>query len=95
MMGRMSGRGVVWLQSKYYRDRDRHFPIPIPDGFANGLTIAQEFFPAGVADFSDAGTALSIGDYGDAAYDELLGLNVTSLVPVEEIFLGSLVQIAK
>jgi hypothetical protein len=37
----------------------------------------------------------SIGDYGDAAYDELVGLNVTSLVPVEEIILGSLVQIAK
>ncbi len=67
----------------------------MPDSFANGLTIAQEFFTAGVADFSAAGTTLSMGDYGDAAYDELVGLNVTSLVPVEEIILGSLVQIAK
>jgi hypothetical protein len=66
------------------------FPIPPPDSFANALTIAQEFFTGGQTSFADALTALSGGDYGLAAYDELVGLNVTSIIPLEELLLGSL-----
>jgi hypothetical protein len=68
------------------------FPIPIPDSFANSLTVAQEFFTSGETSFTDAATALTGGDYGLAAYDELVGLNVTAIVPVEEIILGSLAR---
>lgn len=71
------------------------FPIPVPNSFADGVTLAQEFISAGQADFGDAATALASGDYAAAAYDGLVGSNVTSLVPIEEIILGSLVQIGK
>jgi hypothetical protein len=71
------------------------FPTPVPDSFANGLTLAQDFFTAGQADFADAATALTAGEYGLATYDELVGLNITTLLPVEEIILGSLVEIGK
>ena len=65
------------------------FPVPIPDSFTSGFTNAQEFFLGGQTSFTDAATALSGGDYGLAAYYELVGLNVTSIVPLEELLLGA------
>lgn len=56
----------------------------------NARTIAQDFFTGGQTSFTEAATALSGGEYGLAAYDELIGLNVTSIVPLEELVLGSL-----
>lgn len=38
------------------------FPIPPPDSFANGLTIASEFFTGGQTSVADALTALSGGE---------------------------------
>jgi hypothetical protein len=38
------------------------FPIPPPDSFANGLTVASKFFTGGQTSFADALTSLSGGD---------------------------------
>jgi hypothetical protein len=63
--------------------------ISPPTDFADGLTNAQDLFQLGEA-FSSAGaTAISSGEYGGGLLDELFGADVSSILPLEEILLGS------
>lgn len=62
----------------------------IGQSLTQGFTFGQEFVTEiGDPDFTAAVTALSAGEYGLAAYDELVAFNTTAIVPLEEIIMGA------
>jgi hypothetical protein len=63
----------------------------LPADFSDAVTIAQEYL-TGNGYFADAVSAFSLGDYGEAAYDDLIGLDVATLGPLEELLLGAAVS---
>jgi hypothetical protein len=62
--------------------------LPEPTGLSEAVTIAETQFSAGEADFADAATALSSGDYVTAALDNDLGSLLAFDVPAQELLIG-------
>jgi hypothetical protein len=61
---------------------------PAPTDFSDALSNAQGLLVEGQDYFSDAATALSGGDYGDAAYFDSLGSIFTFDLPAQELLIG-------
>jgi hypothetical protein len=66
------------------------FDFSVPATFADGLSAAQQAFADGQNLLNAADAALSAGQYGDAAYFDLLGGDFLSIIPLQEVMLGSL-----
>jgi hypothetical protein len=60
-----------------------------PADFSAGVSDADAWFTGGETDLTDASSALTSGDYGQAAFDDLLGSEFVSIAPLEELLLGS------
>jgi hypothetical protein len=58
--------------------------------FAGGLSQAEADFSQGEVYLNAVTTALTSGEYGYAAYDGVLGSDLVSIVPLEDLLLGSL-----
>jgi hypothetical protein len=64
--------------------------IPAPTDFADGLSEAESLYTLGESYLTAGETALSSGDYGPGVIDTLFGADVVSVVPLEEVLLGSI-----
>jgi hypothetical protein len=60
-----------------------------PTDFADGLTNAEDLYQVGQEFFNAGATLISSGEYGGGLLDELFGADVSSVLPLEEILLGS------
>jgi hypothetical protein len=66
-----------------------NFDLSVPAGFADASAEAQIYFNTGEDFLSNAAIALSAGDYGAGTYEGLVGIDYTSVVPLEELLLGA------
>jgi hypothetical protein len=66
--------------------------LPVPTDFADGVTNAQAIISSGESMLSDVAPLLSAGEYGSAAYYDLLGSELVSVFPLEELLLGAVAQ---
>jgi hypothetical protein len=57
--------------------------------FSEGLENAESDLSGVSALFTEGADYLASGDYGYAAYEDVLGVELGSIVPLEEILLGS------
>jgi hypothetical protein len=71
---------------------DLSLSLPVPTDFADGVTNAQAIISAGESELSDVAPLLSAGEYGSAAYYDLLGSELVSVFPLEELLLGAVAQ---
>jgi len=65
------------------------YDLTAPASFADGVAGAQSLIAEGQAYFDQAATLFAGGDYGDTVYSDLLGADLVSIVPLEELILGS------
>ncbi len=63
----------------------------LPADFSDAVTTAGTYL-TGNGYFEAAQTAFSLGDYGEAAYDDLIGLDVATIAPLQELLLGAAVS---
>jgi hypothetical protein len=63
----------------------------LPADFSDAVTTAEAFL-TGNGYFESAVTAFSLGEYGTAAYDDLVGLDVATIAPLQELLLGAAVS---
>jgi hypothetical protein len=64
--------------------------VPVATNFTDALSDAQGIFGLGEGYLSDVASALSLGDYGEAAVDQSLGTDYVSIIPLEELLVGAL-----
>jgi hypothetical protein len=69
------------------------YDLPTPGTFADGLTDAQTLFADSAGVFNDAATDLAAGDYGQAVLFDLFGVDLATVVPLEEVLLGSVASL--
>jgi hypothetical protein len=62
--------------------------VSTPTDFSDAVTLATSTFSQGEADFADAATALSSGDYVTAVTDEALGSLFTVDTPAQLLLIG-------
>jgi hypothetical protein len=67
--------------------------IPAPTDFADGLSEAETLYNLGETYLTAGATAISSGEYGGGLIDELFGADVVSIIPLEEILLGSVASL--
>jgi hypothetical protein len=63
--------------------------VSAPTDFADGLSGAENLYNLGEDYLTTGLTAISSGEYGGGLLDALFGADVVSILPVEEILLGS------
>jgi hypothetical protein len=68
------------------------YTFSLPADFSDAVTAAESIFTEGAGFSTDASTALSAGEYGTAAYYDLIGLDYSTVVPLEELLLGAAVS---
>jgi hypothetical protein len=61
---------------------------PLPADFSDALAQAESIISGGETYLTDASGALSLGDYGTAAYEYLFGADYLTVAPLEELLLG-------
>jgi hypothetical protein len=66
------------------------FYFALPTSFTEGVDSAEGDLSYVPGFFSEAATALSSGDYGDAVYLDFYGLDYSTLIPLQELLLGAL-----
>jgi hypothetical protein len=71
---------------------DLSLSLPVPTDFADAVTEAQAIISSGESELSDVAPLLSAGEYGSAAYYDLLGSELVSVFPLEELLLGAVAQ---
>jgi hypothetical protein len=81
---------VEGLTNETYDLTPQDFDLTIPASYADAVTSAGDYYEQGLALFQDASIALGDGNYGDAAFYDLFGADFVSVVPLEELLLGSL-----
>jgi hypothetical protein len=64
----------------------------LPTDFSDAVTIAEGYFTDSQGYFTEAANYLSVGDYGDAAYDDLVGVDVATVGGLDELLLGAAVS---
>jgi hypothetical protein len=64
----------------------------LPTDFSDAVTTAEGYFTDSEGYFTEAASYLSFGDYGDAAYYDLDGVNVATVGGLEELLLGAAVS---
>jgi hypothetical protein len=62
--------------------------LSIPKTFADASAEAQIFFNTGEGFLANAADAFSAGDYGAGTYEELIGSDYATVLPLEELILG-------
>ncbi|HEX3732239.1 MAG TPA: hypothetical protein VHU91_04870 [Mycobacteriales bacterium] len=65
------------------------FALANPTTFADALTLAQADVVQGEADLASVATFLGGGSYDTAAIESLVGADMVSVLPVEELLLGA------
>jgi hypothetical protein len=68
------------------------YTFSLPADFSDAVTAAESIFTEGEGYSADASSALSLGEYGTAAYYDLIGLDYSTVVPLEELLLGAAVS---
>jgi hypothetical protein len=63
--------------------------LSVPKTFADASAEAQIFFNTGEGFLSNAADAFSAGDYGAGTYEELIGSDYATVLPLEELILGA------
>jgi hypothetical protein len=63
--------------------------LTAPTDFSEAVYDAQFFFTEGESVLSDIPTSLSSGDYGDAAFDQVIAPAFLLDLPVQELFIGA------
>jgi hypothetical protein len=66
--------------------------LAVPTDFADGLSVAHSFFTEGEVLLADAASSLGSADYLNAASEEISGVEFVSIIPLEEVLLGTLVS---
>ena len=66
--------------------------LPVPTDFADAVSTAQTIVSDGEVELSTVASLLSAGEYGDAVYADLLGSELVSVFPLEELLLGAVAQ---
>jgi hypothetical protein len=61
----------------------------LPADFSDDVTTVESQFIAGESLLAIAASALSLGEYGTAAYDDLAGADLLTIAPLEELILGA------
>ena len=64
----------------------------LPADFSDAVTTVESQFAAGEGLLAAASSALSFGEYGTAAYDDLAGADLLTVAPLEELLLGAAVS---
>jgi len=67
--------------------------ISAPTDFADGLSEAESLYTLGESYLTVGETAFSSGEYGAGLIDTLFGADVVSVIPLEEILLGSVASL--
>jgi hypothetical protein len=80
---------VEGLSNETYDINAQIFDLIAPTTFADGVSKAETLFSEGTGLLSVAATDLASGHYGDAVFYDLLGMDLQSIVPLEEVLLGS------
>jgi hypothetical protein len=65
----------------------------VPTDFSDAVGYAQQFMTDGLDDLSDGATFLSAGEYGEAFIFDLFGADYATIIPLEEILLGSVASL--
>jgi hypothetical protein len=65
------------------------FGLNVPTSFADAVSLAEDAYAGGEADFNEAATALASSDYVTATYFDAIGTDYVSIIPLEELFLGT------
>jgi hypothetical protein len=71
---------------------DFSLALPVPTDFADAVSTAQSLIVEGEGELSDVASLLSAGEYGSAVYYDLLGSELVSVFPLEELLLGAVAQ---
>jgi hypothetical protein len=71
---------------------DISLSLPVPTDFADAVTDAQALISQGESLLSDVEPLLSTAQYGGAVYYDLLGSELVSVFPLEELLLGAVAQ---
>jgi hypothetical protein len=66
--------------------------LPMPTDFSDAVNIAGLISNGGALDFTNASDFFALGQYGDALYLDLLGADLSTVVPLEELLLGAAVS---
>jgi hypothetical protein len=66
---------------------DIGWAISQPTDFTEALADAEGYITGSQLDFSEAATDLASGEYGGAAYNDLIGADLLTVVPLEELLL--------
>jgi hypothetical protein len=64
----------------------------VPTDFSDAVTGAESFVSSAETYFTAGSTALSFGEYGIAAYEDLIGADLVAVAPLEELLLGAAVS---
>jgi hypothetical protein len=80
---------VEGLTNEPYDIAAQIFDLPQPATFAEGVTNAEQLFTDGQGLLSVAASDLASASYGDAVFFDLFGTDLVSIVPLEEVLLGS------
>jgi hypothetical protein len=68
---------------------DIPWAISQPTDFTEGLADAEAYVTGSAPYFSAAATELASGEYGAAAFNDLIGADFLTVIPLEELFLGA------
>jgi hypothetical protein len=66
------------------------FGLDVPTSFDDAVSLAQDAYASGEANFNLAATALASSDYITATINEAFGADYTTIIPLEELLLGTI-----
>jgi hypothetical protein len=69
------------------------FGFIIPPSYADAVTTAQSFFTGAETDLGLVANEFASGDYVAGTVEETLGLDYSSILPLEELLLGALASL--
>jgi hypothetical protein len=65
------------------------FGLDVPTSFGDAVSLAQAAYFSGEANLNLAATALASSAYVTATFNEAIGVDYTTIVPLEELLLGT------
>jgi hypothetical protein len=64
-----------------------------PTDFADAVSVAETLYQEGTTEMTDAANAFIAGDYGYGVFYDLFGADIATVLPLEEILLGSVASL--
>jgi hypothetical protein len=64
--------------------------LTVPASFSDALSLAESDFATGETDLADAASYLASADYVDATFFGSFGAEYVSIIPLEELLLGTI-----